>query len=265
MSKKIVAIGGGSNGVYKDGYNEPNTNAPIIKEIINLTGKKNPTFLYIAHTMPSSILLQKIYYSEFKDMVNKLYDCDCLFLSTNDIKNPEYAKLVVDMSDIIYEEGGNTKIMMYMWEKYNFDSILKNAYESGTVMSGLSAGANCWFKKCSTDSLSESYGGDEPFTTMDCLGFHEGFFVPHCDESERIKTAKAFLKENNMVGFYVSNGAALEIVDDKYRILSGTPEYFATKPYAKKAYWDNDEYFEEPLDMSKEYKDVQQLLRKKVK
>ncbi|MDD7132061.1 MAG: hypothetical protein PUH84_02965 [Firmicutes bacterium] len=48
MTKKIVAIGGGENGRYLGNgkYREYETE-PMDKEIIRLTGKENPNYLFI--------------------------------------------------------------------------------------------------------------------------------------------------------------------------------------------------------------------------
>ena len=49
--------------------------------------------------------------------------------------------------DIIYVGGGNTKSMLAVWKDWDLDIILKEAYEKGVIMSGVSAGAICWFEK----------------------------------------------------------------------------------------------------------------------
>ena len=50
MTKKIVAIGGGENGRYLGNgkYREYETE-PMDKEIIRLTGKENPNYLFMVH------------------------------------------------------------------------------------------------------------------------------------------------------------------------------------------------------------------------
>ncbi len=263
MSKKIVAIGGGGIGIKRGKNHETNDASLVINEIIRLTEKKHPKFLYMCHTHPESVVRQQQYFNSIDNILKYDYYCEGLFLSTEDIKNNDLAREIVDQADIIYEDGGNTKIMINRWRKFGFDKILKVAYESGKVMCGLSAGANCWFKACSSDYLKYEDGDMfAEFRSLDCLGFHEGFFVPHSDEMDRENSAKKFLKENDMIGLLVSNGAALEIVDDKYRVLTGTPEHFRVFPYAKKAYWKDNKYYEEKLDLSLKFKDTSKLLEK---
>ena len=225
MTKKIVAIGGGGIGIKRGKNYEPNDTGLVINEIIRLTGKNKPKFLYMCHTHPESVIRQKNYFDSVENILKYDYYCEGLFLSTEDIKDNDLVRKIVDQADIIYEDGGNTKEMIRRWKRFGFDEILKEAYESGKVMCGLSAGANCWFEACSSDYLK--YEDGDPyaeFMPLDCLGFHKGFFVPHSDETDRENSAKRFLKDNNMVGLFVSNGAALEIVGNKYRILTGAKE-----------------------------------------
>ena len=37
--------------------------------------------------------------------------------------------------------------MIGVWKEWNLQKILRKAYENGVVMSGVSAGAICWFNK----------------------------------------------------------------------------------------------------------------------
>ena len=82
----------------------------------------------------------------------------------------------IPKQDIIFVGGGNTKSMLAVWKDWGLDELLRNAYESGTVMSGVSAGAICWFEKGITDSWAYD------LEVMDCLGFVNGICCPHYDE-----------------------------------------------------------------------------------
>ncbi|MFS0918916.1 Type 1 glutamine amidotransferase-like domain-containing protein [Brevibacillus sp. 179-C 1.1 NHS] len=54
----------------------------------------------------------------------------------------------VKYQDVIYVGGGNTQYMLEKWRAMNFDAVLKEAYEKGTLLAGISAGAMCWFETC---------------------------------------------------------------------------------------------------------------------
>jgi hypothetical protein len=55
--------------------------------------------------------------------------------------------------DIVYVGGGNTVSMLAVWRVHGVDDALRAAHDSGVVMAGISAGANCWFEACTTDSF----------------------------------------------------------------------------------------------------------------
>lgn len=261
MSKKIVAIGGGYNGrVFKNGKRTPYETGPMDEEIIKLTNKKKPHVLILAH---SQLLENQDYYFEvMKKIYLDMYNCPCKQLKSNELTNKKYVKELIEWSDIIYECGGNTLDMIKLWKDTGFDKILKSAWQKGKVMCGLSAGANCWFNRCSSDSLKIKYGPEEPLISMECLGFYEGFFVPHCDEKGREETAKEMLKETNEIGLLLSNCAALEIVDNKYRIIVSDGKSHKIKPYALKTYWLDDIYHEEQIEITQEFKELKELYRK---
>ena len=74
--------------------------------------------------------------------------------------------------------GGNTKSMLAIWRDWGLDKVLRKAYESGIIMSGVSAGAICWFDKGITDSYADE------LAIIDCLGIVEGIACPHFDEEK---------------------------------------------------------------------------------
>ena len=90
-------------------------------------------------------------------------------------------KKTFDEQDIIFVGGGNTKSMLAVWREWKLDEILHKAYNKGTIMSGVSAGAICWFEKGITDSWKDRQA------VLPCLGFVKGICCPHYDEEpERI-------------------------------------------------------------------------------
>jgi aminopeptidase N len=80
-------------------------------------------------------------------------------------------------------------------------------------MSGVSAGAICWFKKGITDSWKDNQA------TIDCLNFVDGVCCPHYDEEpERIPYVKEILVNKEINSCYAIEGyAALHLVDDKLK------------------------------------------------
>ncbi|WP_051038449.1 Type 1 glutamine amidotransferase-like domain-containing protein [Gloeocapsa sp. PCC 7428] len=52
-----------------------------------------------------------------------------------------------------------------MVSRWELDKILKEAWESGVILAGLSAGSICWFEQGVTDSLPGE------LTVLPCLGW----------------------------------------------------------------------------------------------
>ena len=265
VSKKIVAIGGGENGRITNGIVFPYETGPMDLEIIKLTNKTHPHFLFLAHSHESEEI-QDGYFETMKKIYAENYGCECRHLKSKDLDNKELVEELIDWADIIYEGGGNTLDMIARWQNTGFDKTLRKAWESGKVMCGVSAGANCWFKECSSDSLKiKEENDDRPLIKVDCLGFIPGLFVPHCDEPGRRESVKDdLLKKSKEVGISMSNCTALEIIDDKYRLITSDASFHGIKPYGLKSYWKNGEYIEIKLDDSKEFKPLKELIEKNI-
>ena len=124
-------------------------------------------------------------------------------------RTPNLEKLIDDQ-DIIFVGGGNTKSMLSVWREWGLDKILKNAFENGTIMSGVSAGAICWFEKGVTDSWAEK------LEIMDCMGFTKGNCCPHYDEEpERKPSLSKFIETKEIFNCYaIEGGCALHIKND---------------------------------------------------
>jgi dipeptidase E len=48
--------------------------------------------------------------------------------------------------DAIYVSGGNTANALAIWRVHGFDDVLREAWESGILLCGWSAGMICWFE-----------------------------------------------------------------------------------------------------------------------
>ena len=82
-------------------------------------------------------------------------------------RTPNLNNLILNQ-DAIFVGGGNTKTMLAVWKEWGLDKILKKAYNDGIVMSGVSAGAICWFQNGITDSWKDHQA------VLPCLGFVDG-------------------------------------------------------------------------------------------
>lgn len=258
ISRKIVAIGGGENGRLKpDGTRKPYETGVIDQEIVRLTGKDQPNFLFLAHAQADSLERQQSYFEAMWDIYGWRYGCKCKDLKSDKLTDIEYVKELVDWADIIYEWWWNTITMLELWKQTGFDQILRTAWENGKVMCGLSAWWNCWFNKCSSNAWA-----NQSLVWVDCLWFVNWLFVPHADESGRQESVKELLvKEQNEIWLLLSNCAALVVVDDKYKLIT-SPEavnHWLERAFWKKTYWEDGNYFEVDIKELSELRGLDEL------
>jgi dipeptidase E len=147
---KIIAIGGGEIGRPKeDGKGHyPVETTLIDTEILKLTNRKNPTLLFI----PTASYDSQDYYQVVKKHFMKLgfSSVTPLYLSDESLTKRHIKKMILS-HDAIYVGGGNTLRMMNTWRRMGVDSLLRQAYDKGIVLSGISAGSICWFSYGSSD------------------------------------------------------------------------------------------------------------------
>ncbi len=258
--KKIVAIGGGENGrVSSSGKKYPWETEPMDREIIALTGKERPHFLLIAHSQKPEG--QQGYFDVMKAIYEPL-GCECRDLKSDELTDPVIVNEKVEWRDIIYEGGGDTLSMIELWKETGFDKVLRSAWEAGKVMCGVSAGANCWFTSCNSDSLKILHGEGQPLIGVPCLGFIDAYFVPHRDEEGRYDSRKDQLRDGDAVGIMCSNCTALEILDDEYRLITSDASYHGITAYGLKAYWKDGVYHEKKLPSDGRFRPLSELLKR---
>jgi peptidase E len=101
---------------------------------------------------------------------------------------------------VIYVGGGNTKSMLAVWRDWGIPELLREAWESGIVLTGASAGAICWFEQGVTDSFADG------LRSLACLGFLPGSCCPHYDGEAQRRPAYHRL----LAGNEISAGVAIE-------------------------------------------------------
>ena len=112
--------------------------------------------------------------------------------------------------DIIYVGGGNTFYMLEIWEKNNLIEIFKEAHDKGIILSGVSAGAVCWFDWILSDSEGS---GLKPLRGINLIS---GSCTPHSSDDERINQFQKDIKNNKLPeGIAIDDGVAVLFIDGK--------------------------------------------------
>ena len=159
--RQIIAIGGG--GFYRD-----SENLELERYIIQQAGSAEPRVAFV----PTASGEPDHYVASFYAAFLKLGARPSVLTFFK--RTPELHSILLNQ-DIIYVGGGNTKSMLAVWREWGVTEILREAWEAGVVLAGVSAGAICWFEHGLTDSYSD---GLRPLA---CLGFIPGSCCPHYD------------------------------------------------------------------------------------
>tara|TARA_Y100001968_G_scaffold17086_1_gene13578 strand:- start:2347 stop:3039 length:693 start_codon:yes stop_codon:yes gene_type:complete len=195
MNKHIIAIGGG-------GFGRSIGDLKVEKYITSLSLSSKPNICFVPTASGDNDAYKVSFYSVFTRLGCNPSHID-FFKRTVDLTNH------IDNQDIIFVGGGNTKSMLAIWKDWGLDAILKNAYEKGVIMSGVSAGAICWFEKGITDSWSRD------LEVIDCMGFVKGRCCPHYDEEVvRKPYVEKLLEAGSIENCYaLEGGSALHFKD----------------------------------------------------
>jgi len=214
MPRTIVAIGGGDI--------KTRGTAAIDREIIRLSRKKNPKFLFI----PTASSDSEIYWEHVQEYFGNFLKCDtdALFL-IKEQPSKEQIQRKISAADIIYVGGGNTLLMMRLWRRLGVDKLLISAYENGTVLCGISAGSICWFDSGHSDSMSFYNPRKWKYINVRGLGLINGIHCPHYNGMTlgipRRKHFRDMIRKTGGIGIAIENNCAIEFIDGRfYKVIS---------------------------------------------
>ena len=118
---------------------------------------------------------------------------------------PDPAEHLVEQ-DVIYVGGGDVRSLLGVWRAHGIDEALREAWERGAVLCGVSAGSLCWF----ADALTAFRGTPKPVTG---LGFLPHSNCVHADaEPERLDAFRSLVGDGMRAGYAAEDGAALHFV-----------------------------------------------------
>jgi peptidase E len=165
VNQQIVGLGGG-------GDTDEQTRR-LVRYVLELTGKDEPRVLFVPTAVGDASEAIVGFYERYAGLGELAH------LRFFPWPPSELRELVL-AQDAICVSGGNTANMLAIWRVHGFDAVLREAWESGVVLFGASAGMICWFEAGVTDSFGPQLEG-----MRDGLGFLPGSACPHYDGEER--------------------------------------------------------------------------------
>ena len=142
---------------------------PLLQFMLDLSRQERPRICMLATASGENASGLANYYATFARQAEPTH-LDLFGRSVGDLGG-----FLLDQ-DVILVGGGNTANMLAIWRLHGVDKALKAAWESGVVLAGWSAGANCWFESSVTDSFGPNL---DPL--KDGMKLLDGSFCPHYD------------------------------------------------------------------------------------
>ena len=214
-NRQIIAMGGG-------GFSMEPGNPLLDDYVLAQCPKSSPAICFIGTASGDAQGYIDNFYSAFKPK-----DCIPSHLSLFKGHTDKIEEFVM-AQDIFYVGGGNTRNLLVLWKEWGLDKMLRKAYESGTVLAGISAGSICWFEHGLTDSVPQQ------LNKLDCLGLLKGSNTPHFDgEAERQESYRSKISSGEMFsGIACDDSVALHYIDEQlHKVISSVEGKAAYRIY----------------------------------
>ncbi|MFH1178212.1 MAG: Type 1 glutamine amidotransferase-like domain-containing protein [bacterium] len=217
IERKIIPIGGG---LLRLGET-----ITIDKFIVKESGIKNPKVLFI----PTASKDLSVYSTAFRRVYEKLgCQVKILRLFSKKIISQKILKKIITNTNIIYVGGGDYDILLSLWKRHKIISLIRSAYQQGTILTGLSAGCAIWYEYL--------IDGDKNKKTRlkKGLGILKGVVIPH------YKTANSFpleIRKTKTIVTAIEDKCAVIYINEKLKgSIPATKEKAFTirSPYAKR-------------------------------
>ena len=195
IEKKIIAIGGGGFTHQLD--------LSLDQFVIDKLKSTNNKIGFLATASKDDEKKISLFYKRFE---NTEFELSHFNLTSNINGFSEW----IMSKDLVYIGGGNTVFMLEIWRKNKLEHIFKDAYEKGIILSGISAGAVCWFDWILSDSVGPG------FNPLRGINLISGSCTPHSSNIKRINQFESDIKNNKLPqGIAIDDGVAVVFVDGK--------------------------------------------------
>jgi peptidase E len=168
--RRILTLGGG-------GFTAREPSGALDALVLRLTGRPVPRICFL----PTASGDQRDQVIRFQERF-AVWPCERSVLSLFHLAEAgidPHAHLLAQ--DAIYVGGGSMRNMLAIWREHGIDRTMREAWEAGIVLAGVSAGAMCWFD----GGVSRSGGRLE---AVPGLGLLTGSLSVHSDsDPERLR------------------------------------------------------------------------------
>ncbi len=190
--RQIVAFGGG-------GFSMESGNPLLDDYVLGLTGAERPRVCFLPSASGDADHYIVRFYRAFP-----ADRCESSHISLfRREQGPADLRRHLLSQDLIYVGGGSVVSLLGVWRAHGIDRILREAWEAGVILCGLSAGSLCWF----AEAVTGFHGEPRRIEGLGLLPFSN--CVHYEPESSRRLAYHGFLREGMPSGYAAGDGAAL--------------------------------------------------------
>jgi dipeptidase E len=191
--RRIVAMGGG-------GFSESPGDPALDRYLLDVAEKPHPRICLLPTASGDPEEQIQRFYRAYHDLPCEPTHLSLFRLGTK----PVDLRTVLLGQDVIYAGGGSLLNLLAVWRAHGVDSILREAWERGVVLGGISAGSMCWFRA----GVTKGYG--EP-RAVEGLGFipASNSVHHHSEPDRRPCFHEAVRSESVPPGYAVDDGVGL--------------------------------------------------------
>jgi peptidase E len=191
---------------------------PLVDHALRLSGTSRPRLCYLGTATGDSL-------NGLHGIQSAFGGCDDVVLSTLELfAMPNVADPAAHLlaQDVIWVGGGSVANLLAVWRVHGLDEVMREAWERGIVLAGVSAGSICWHVGGTTDS----FGPDlRPVTNgLGLLPYSNG--VHYDSEAQRRPTYQRLVADGTLPdGFATDDGVGLHYIGTElHEVLAERPD-----------------------------------------
>jgi peptidase E len=203
------------------GFTAPSGDPALDDLVLELSGLREPRILFLPTASGDPTEQIAAFHATYGDRA-ALATVLSLFRRHGD---PRSLREIVLAHDVVYVGGGSMRNLIAVWGAHGLGVVLREAWERGVVLAGLSAGAMCWFE----GGVTKSFGAPE--ITVG-LGFLAGSLSVHADaEPERLPVFLEAVRSGALPGGWAADdGVGLVFRGEQLeRVVTARPGTWAVR------------------------------------
>ena len=205
--RQIVAFGGG-------GFSMESGNPLLDDYVLALTGVERPKVCFLPTASGDADHYIVRFYRAFSGD-----RCEASHISLfRREQGPSDIREHLLSQDLIYVGGGSVISLLGTWRAHGIDEILREAWEAGIVLCGLSAGSLCWF----SEGVSGFHGTPQRIEGIGMLPFSN--CVHYERDGSRRSAFHAAIADGMCPGYAATDSAALHFTGTELtRVVASRP------------------------------------------